>query len=177
MGKYLAISYRVNEKSNPSFYANVVNKFRNDTIGNICLNDSVLLGIGERLWSKASKSKEKENTAKKSVAADMRLLALLFQTFKELKPIEDFREMFNRVNFKTFEMAIAEISTKVNEDGTISIKPGLKHNLYYLIKTTVTIIKGMYLILGAKCMNNFLELLNLRKSDNFGDAQYQLHQN
>ena len=85
--------------------------------------------------------------------------------------------MFNRVNFKTFEMAIAEISTKVNEDGTISIKPGLKHNLYYLIKTTVTIIKGMYLILGAKCMNNFLELLNLRKSDNFGDAQYQLQQN
>ena len=47
------------ENKNYSFHQEILSKFRNDDIGNLCRNDELLIQIGKVLWNKHKYKKEK----------------------------------------------------------------------------------------------------------------------
>lgn len=164
------------------YQRNVLCKFLNDDIGNMCRRDPVICQVGERLYNKYKRRKDKEVEVKKSVMALMRRMGGLFIHFKNIRPEcgqteeIDAGYMFKRENFKTLEMSI-ETFTAPNGN----VKPGLKSGLFYSIKTTAQILKAVRLMdgndEGAAEIDKFVAVFDMMKDFIFGDAIYQVNYN
>ena len=85
---------------------------------------------------------DKAVEVRKSVKTDMRRLASLYIVFKRRPSAEvvfgtTAHDMFNRANFSELSEAIEDYTT----DSEKKLKPGLKQNLYYLLKRSAKVIK------------------------------------
>lgn len=168
------------------FVADILSKFRNDDIGEMCKNDPVLLQIGRRLWSKQKRKVDKKTEVRKSVMRDMRRLATLYkimqQTQSKLGKLAskegNVSDLMKRANFRHLEEAIEEYTSQDVETGT-DVKAGLKSAIYYLLKSACKILKGTYLMDDdddkAADIDKFVAVLELTQNAVFGDAAYKLH--
>ena len=56
------------------FEQEILAKFQNDDVGNLCRTDPVIRLVGKRLWQKNEKKTDKRNEVRKSVMLDMQRL-------------------------------------------------------------------------------------------------------
>ena len=83
-------------------------------------------------------------------------------------------DVFLCVNYKVFEKSIKTLTEKKDD-----LKSGLKYGIYFLIKKSLSILIGMYLIRGKKAgkkivkyLRTFADILEYHKNDMFYDAKY-----
>lgn len=163
-----------NETVSAEFRADILSKFRDDEIGQLCIADPVVLLVGSRMYEKMSKKPEKAGEVKKSVRTDMRRLSSLYIHFKEIKeerigksesntdagsrpsvtiPTEEMKnrtvdqnasEMLQRRNFTILEEAIERYTTRDVSEG--GIKAGLKMSIFYLLRCMAKIVKATFLV-------------------------------
>ncbi|XP_072042710.1 LOW QUALITY PROTEIN: uncharacterized protein [Amphiura filiformis] len=176
------------------FMKEILSKFRegeNKDVYNTCTTDIVLLQVGKKLWNKQKRKVDKKNEVRKSIMSDMRRLASLYSNMKKAEetmgqlPVKDgnISDMFKRNNFRHFEEAV-DMYTKVDiSEGIeeVGVKAGLKVALYYLLKRTSKILRGMYLIddedKKSNDIANWVVILEINKDMIFGDAEYNLSKN
>lgn len=65
------------------FSREILSRFTNDEIGELCKSEPKLIVIGKRLYQKGRRKVDKQMEHRKSVMCDMRLLSRLFIEFKE----------------------------------------------------------------------------------------------
>nr|XP_047134212.1 uncharacterized protein LOC124812135 [Hydra vulgaris] len=163
----------------PGFVRNVLGKIRNDEIGKLCCTDENIVYIGSKLYWKLHKKEDKAAEVFRSVRGDMRRLANCYNIFKQLDGIHalysNSLDMFNRSNFEQLSEAI-ELYTK-RED--LSLKAGLKQNLYYLIKKSATLVQYSFYSRKkddeAAEISKFIQSFKGWQDYLFGDATYHLN--
>lgn len=123
--------------------SNILDRFRNDDVGNLCRADKAIVLMGTKLWSKSSKKE------RKVIMSDLRVLGnLILKTRQRTKnPTFSGEDVIKRSNFNEISQTIIEMST--NTDGTL--KAGLKLSLGYILKKMIKVLKGEYV------MNNEME--------------------
>jgi len=97
---------------------------------------------------------------------EMRLLARVFLTFtqQEGAPVgKDSSTMFKREHFNFLERAVEEVTTKENSPDGIDLKYGTKYKLYYILRNSANILKGLHRRKmedqAASELDHFLEIL------------------
>ncbi|PIK49503.1 hypothetical protein BSL78_13608 [Apostichopus japonicus] len=177
------------DSKDESFILDILAKLRDDEVGLMCRNDSVITTVGKRLWQQNKLKADKKTEVRKSVMTSMRRLSSLYLLFlkqrEELGPIQQIdknaADMFLRSNFNHLESAIAVYSTKGDRDSTDDLKHGLKAALYYLIKKAGKILKGTYLIndqdARADAVDKFMHVFEMNHNFIFGDASYAMQKN
>jgi len=163
------------------FRNQILSVFRDDEVARICRKDIAILKIGTVLFNKAKRKAGKLSQVKKSVRTDMRRLAHLFVVFRDNPRIKmengNVLDMFDRTNFDALTDCINKYST--GED--LQLKPGLKQNLFYLLKRSAKILKGFFLSQKkdeeADEIDKFISLLEMMEDNIFGDAVCQLNKN
>ena len=125
-----------------------------------------------------TKKGDKAAEVLRSVRGDMRRLANCYNIFKQLDGIHSLYnslDMFNRSNFEQLSEAI-ELYTK-RED--LSLKAGLKQNLYYLIKKSATLVQYSFYSRKkddeAAEISKFIQSFKGWQDYLFGDATYHLN--
>lgn len=162
-------------------FVDLLSRFQDSQIGKLCRQDELILTVGRSQFQKDKRKADKKVEVRKSVMANMRTLASLYMEFKacagKQNVIVSTKSMLERKNFLFLEEAIQNVTTK--EDGTM--KPGLKVKIGNLLKTTLKIMKGSYLIQQdddrAEDIDKFESVLKLRWTRNFGNAEYAVLQN
>ena len=158
------------------FKADILAKFSQDTVGDICRSDAAIIMYGSRMYDKMLAKKDKATEVKKSVMSDMRRLSTLYQAFKKVQQTSSSEDMLVRRNFHSLTTAIEETTTSDSE-----VKAGLKTALYYLLQKFAKVLKGSYLIKDedsrAEEIDKFLQVLALNHNLIFGDAAYILNKN
>ena len=162
----------------PGFLKNVLGKIRNDEIGKLCCTDVNIVYIGSKLYWKLHKKEDKAAEVFRSIRGDMRQLANCYNIFKQLDGIHSLNsnslDKFNWSNFDQLSEAI-ELYTK-RED--LSLKAGLKQNLYYLIKKSATLVYSFYSRKKedeAAEISKFIQSFKRWQDYLFGDATYHLN--
>lgn len=158
----------------------ILSKFRGDKIGGICTSDECLIKIGG-IFHQGEKTKvEKAFEKRKAIRNDLRRLANLYVIFKEQKGVtmenNNVSDMFDRSNFPQLANSVFEYTS----DGD-KIKPGLKANLFYLIKKAASTLKVIYITERkdglADEVDKFLNVFKMMENNVFGDAVYALNKN
>nr|XP_047141162.1 uncharacterized protein LOC105846917 [Hydra vulgaris] len=168
-------------EDDPLYLSHVMDKFRSDKIGNICLNDEAILYIGQCFFSSLKAKPNKLAEVSSQVRKDMRCLAHLYLIFKNNNGTiiihNNITDMFERQNFLILKKTIKEYTT----DEENKIKPGLKKTLFYLIRKSSENIKCFFYYKGmdekAKDIEIFISLFVDSKKTIFGDADYNLKYN
>lgn len=96
------------------FRRDILCKFRETEIGDICRTDPVILSVRKQLWVEGMNKKDKVTEVKKSVMSDMRRLASLYVVYKDQQEAahaihaenQTASAMFKRENFT----ALSELS-------------------------------------------------------------------
>ena len=71
----LPLSFFGQQEVDKEFEQEILAKFQNDDVGNLCRTDPVIRLVGKRLWQKNEKKPDKRNEVRTSVMLDMRRLA------------------------------------------------------------------------------------------------------
>ena len=125
------------------FKANILGKFRNNDIGRLVRRDEVILKIGSVFYSKVKRKLDKASQVRRTVRLEMRRLGNLYNLFLKQDGIiqhhKNSLDMFASGNFDFVREAIEVYST--SETG--GIKPGLKQNLYYLLKRSSKALRAI----------------------------------
>ena len=115
----------------PAFAEHILHKLRNDTIGDLCCREKVLIRLGVIFYGRIKRKKDKKLQVRRSVRSDMRILAYLYSRFSKQKSVKivhgDILDMFQRKNFQQLRLTIEEYTS--NQDDTV--KAGLKQSVYY----------------------------------------------
>ena len=165
------------------YTANILLKLRKDNIGELCLNDEVLLELGRRFYIEQSAKINKELEGHQIVRRDIRRLARLYTCMREAEQIigplktdtQNCSVLFYRENYAHLEEAVTEMC--IIDDS--SDKDGLKVAMYYLIQKSATILKGVYSqgqkddLVAEIDLFNGVHLLN--KTSVFNSSQYRLY--
>jgi len=172
-----------------AFKSEVLSRFLNDEVGQLCRRDPIISMIGFRLYTKLKAKKDKKSEVRKSVMGDMRRLGSLFVKYKEVSQRNSTRpgshnqvqntsfvDIFARQNFPLLEQAVMEYTSKSNDSG---MKSGLKINSYFLVLKAAKILKAYYLTVPddhkAVEIDYFMEVLKLNYNMVFGDALYEIN--
>lgn len=158
------------------YKADILAKFSQDPVGDICRSDAAIIMYGSRMYDKMNAKKDKAAELKKSVMSDMRRLSTLYQSFKHVQQTSSSEDMLVPRNFDSLRTAIEETTTLDGE-----VKAGLKTALYYLLQKFAKVLKGSYLMNDeddrAKEIEKFIQVLALNRNLVFGDAAYILNKN
>ncbi|XP_057298490.1 uncharacterized protein LOC130629354 isoform X2 [Hydractinia symbiolongicarpus] len=160
------------------FRKHIVNKIRDDPVGDLCRSDRVILDYGKHSYDRIKRRHEKQEEVRKSVRSELRRIAHLYMIFK-MQNVKTFfknsSDMLKRENFLSLKAAIEHYTTR--DDDTL--KASLKSSIYYLLKNFAKCRKGILLIhnqdADAKAIDDFLTVLELAKDHIFGEAQQAIH--
>ena len=147
----------------------ILDRFRDDDVGNVCRKDKVVLLLGKKLWAKSVKKQ------KRVIMNEMRLFGNLIVNMKEAAGKENLtgEDVLNRQNFEFLIQAI-EKATKTEAEKE---KAGLKLSIGYVLKKAVKIMKGCYvqhnMLSQAEEVQRFSEVLTLNWDFVFYAAQLQ----
>jgi hypothetical protein len=159
----------------------ILARFSSDEAGETCRTDAAIVMYGSRQFEKIFGKKDKAVEIKKSVMTDMRRLATLFLTFKNLcgkngRVVETSSDMLCRQTFDYLMSAIKEETMKDDQ-----LLAGKKTAYYYLIKKFAKVVKASCLMKDeddkANEIDKFTEVLALNQQLVFGDATYTLNKN
>ena len=157
-----------NEKPT-EFEENILQRFRDNPVGNLCRSDRVVKEVGKRQWAKSIKKD------RKVVMTDMRRLSSLIVDCRNHSSQHEFsgEDIFKRGNFTLIETALENLTCK--EEGQLS---SLKLSLGYILKTAARVMKGVFLNDGedakAAEIDIFLTILELNWGHLFAAAQCKM---
>ncbi|RXG62301.1 hypothetical protein Avbf_10768 [Armadillidium vulgare] len=145
---------------NSSYVSQVLERFKDDDIGNMCRTNKLLIYIGYYLFlSKAeekAEEREKSQTDKKYIMGKMRLLCRLYVQFKsEIQKDVSLQEMFNRSYMPEFKRAVLKTVEKAKTS---------RHILGFLILKTISILESRLSVLKRE--DEGKEMVEFRKSLN-----------
>ena len=132
-------------------------KFRDDRVGNVCRTDKLITFLGKKLKSKSFRRD------KHIIMNDMRRMGNLLAKFQSVCSISTMsdEDLIKRENFRNLEIAIEELTKKVDDQ----VKAGLKLSVGYLLKKSAKVIKASYIIEDqlseADEVGRFLSVLDL----------------
>ena len=139
------------------FRENILNRFRNDEIGNFCRLDPVIVRYGSMLYTKRGK------TSRKEIMSKMRLYAALVFRIRDLENKSDLtgEDVLHVKRFDVVTRAIEEVT--INEGG--NLKYGTRLTYGYMLKTVAKIMKGVYIIENdmtkSQDIDSFVAVLDL----------------
>ena len=170
----------ISTEYNEDYVTDILGKLRDDDVRNLIRKDSTLVLIGSKLFWAVRQKKDKYIEVCRDVRGNLRNLARLysiFVTYDITKKYDNAHDMFNRDNFDQLTKAIEAHTT--NEDN--KLMPGLKANLYYLIKKCAKIVENHLFDKRqdqeSEEVSKFLKSFESWKVYIFGDATYQLNKN
>lgn len=181
MGDATNLDYLAQTNSGPScsFFAQVASKIQTDEVGLVAKTDSIILLIGERMYSAARKKVHENMEIRHRTMSSMRLLARILLEFRSHKGLEDAdgSAIFNRIHFPILETVVTNMA-KTDDEG---FRHGLKQKILYLLKSSATILKATFRSqmkdTQADEMSFFLEVLSLNQDSLFGDATFAVMKN
>ncbi|XP_057297360.1 uncharacterized protein LOC130627280 [Hydractinia symbiolongicarpus] len=161
----------------PEFQEHILSEFRNDRIGNVCRNDATLLKLGDVFYARVKRKKDKRVQVRKTIKSEVRIIGHIYDRALQQKQFNcafnNSLDIFKRDNFSCLRLAIEKYTSA--EDDTI--KPGLKQNIYYILKRSSKILRALMISQNktdvAQEIQNFIDLLDLWKYLIFGDAIYE----
>lgn len=100
--------YSVAPNASEEIRINILDRFRNDDVGNLCRSDKAIVLLGTKLWAKSSKKERKVIM----IMNDLRILGNLI--LKTRQKTIDFtftgEDVVRRCNFETISQTISEMS-------------------------------------------------------------------
>ncbi|GFN94872.1 histone-lysine N-methyltransferase setd8-a [Plakobranchus ocellatus] len=105
---------------------NILNRFRNDRVGDICRTDLLTILLGKKLWAKSVKKE------KNVIMAEMRLMANLIASFRKETDDEN-ASGIDLLSFRKFDV-LEEIIEQLIEKEDGHEKAGLKLRIGFLLK-------------------------------------------
>lgn len=160
-----------------SSFADLLSRFQNNEVGDLCRKDRSIRDFGRHLWFKDNSKVDKSDEVRKSVMSDMRNVAHLYLLFKiECDDTQSALDMLKQSSWEALKESIVTMTSKSDSN----IKYGLKNQLYYLLlRFTDFHIGQMLATEGAEKevqhMRNFVTLLKHHQNSLFGDAKYQIN--
>jgi hypothetical protein len=145
MSNPMPVRISLMERNERADYLDILGRFQDNDVGNICRSDDTIKLVGRHLWQKDCTKVDKHDEVRKSVMADMRNLANLylhFQSSLEGQESRDASDMFKREHWKALQEAIISITSKETGSSGSQIKYGLKNTIYYLLVKAVEILQG-----------------------------------
>ena len=184
----LALLCSVKSNISQDFRDNILGKFLDDDIGQICRSDETIIAVGCRFYDKEKRKADKIDDVRRGVRMDMRRIARMYIAFKDIliangcsaEQIGDSSSMLLRKNFTAVEESIAQCCTVPNVANEMeSLKAGLKQGLYYLLQRMAKIMKARYLVddndAKAEEVTKFKKVLKLNRNIILGDAEYKIN--
>jgi hypothetical protein len=168
-------------------FLNILRSFHDNVVGQICRSDNTIMLVGRHLWQKDRTKVDKSDEVRKSVMADMRNLACLYDEFRKNVSFSssDSIDMFKRENWLVLRDAIVTLTTRDTTDCSTlesNVKYGLKNAFYYILLKSADIIQGNALTTpGSKGIStveeikHFVLLLKHNQNAVFGDAKYLIN--
>ena len=153
------------------FFAQVISRMHDDDIGKLAKKEPNIIAIGRNMFSAWKRKENKLMELRHSTSYAMRMLARLLLCFREKQAGAALSDLFDRKNFSDLEYSIEKVSS--SETG---LKYATKAKIHPLLMNAANTLKAIYRMemddeMASK-MGFFLEVLNLRKNDIFGDAAY-----
>ena len=154
------------------FNKEIIHKFRNDKVGNICQTDMIIKKLGTKLWAKSARKD------RRVIMNNMRTLGNLVLECRKVTENELFaaKDIAKTDNFDHLTMAIKNLTT--DEHGTL--KAGLTLAIGFLLKKLIKVLKGVYiqdkLEQQSTEVDNFAALLDLNWEFIFYRAQLACEQ-
>lgn len=161
--------------SDGEFERDILSRFHDDDIGQLCRSSPELIFIGRSLFQEQKGKVGKAMEVKKSVMSDLRILARLYLAFKEYVPYsQSLEDMFIVKNFDFLENAIEAVSRDENK-----LKYGLKNTLKYLIHMALEKMIGFHAKkeddTKVSSHKRFLDVFKLHEGRIFADATYAIN--
>ena len=167
------------EQAKDKLSAEVLHRFRQNNVGDLCRNDALIKLLGKQSYQKACSRGPKKTDGRKCTMRDMRTLAQLFINLQNATINANLEyiptsaaSIFELKYFEHLEVAISEMCTKQNGDS----KNALKLHIGYLLKTTSGILQANYLLNRQKEkleeVKEFDILLKYKWRELFGGAEY-----
>ena len=133
-------------KRDDKFCTEIVKKFRNDEIGEICKTDSTILSLGWHHFH-AHHGGPKVIEARKSTMGYMRRLATLYMEFKKCSEKDSLElassDMFIRNYFEYMKEAINVLTYQGDNQ-----KHGIRLLYGFTLRTALKAVEGMFLVAG-----------------------------
>lgn len=161
----------------PKFVQEILNNFRDGEVGNFIRNDEMIQMIGFKHYCSRKVEISKSKEVKREIMMEMRELARLFLTFKELKDEPCcFQDMYDRKNLDLLVESYNKLCAY--EDGE---KYGLKVNLNSIFKKSIKTLKRHYSATCAdenrKELKKFSEAYSDRTPEFLAKARYVTDKN
>ena len=132
-------------KLSPKFLTEIVAKFRQDPVGNLCRVDKTILFVGSNLYKKLSIKVSKKSGVNKRVRHDMRTLSSLYLAFKSNELYQSTHgssiDMFLPANFDIFTEAVEKVTNSEEEE---TMKSSLVRDIFYLVQKSVKKLRAYY---------------------------------
>ncbi|XP_065932664.1 uncharacterized protein [Magallana gigas] len=159
------------------FVLNILNKFRDGSIGNFIRESKIVQTIGYKHYLARRSESSKTTEVRREVMMEMRELSRLFFCFKSIADEElPFEEMYERNHLSTLKEAFSTLCT--GEEGE---KYGLKMNLNSIFQRSIKILLGYYsetqLDSKVKELERFRKAYNFNLPDIVGKARYHTEKN
>ncbi|XP_065926621.1 uncharacterized protein [Magallana gigas] len=159
------------------FVLNILNKFRDGSIGNFIRESKIVQTIGYKHYLARRSESSKTTEVRREVMMEMRELSRLFFCFKSIAEEElSFEEMYERNHLSTLKEAFSTLCT--GEEGE---KYGLKMNLNSIFQRSIKILLGYYsetqLDSKVKELERFRKAYNFNLPDIVGKARYHTEKN
>ena len=148
-------------------FHDILARFRDDEIGNICREEPTVLLLGKHQWLKAKQKVEKKFNVRRSIMASMRYLSHLFLKFKQQQDTYGHSadvsvcDMFCCSNFEQLASALQDVTGPNATDNHV-----INMNYYYVIQKTCQMLKGIYLMKSEDDkmseIDKFVNVLELR---------------
>ena len=130
-------------------------------------------------YGRVKRKADKKVQVRKTVRIEMRRIANLYMHLLNQSNIthryKNALDMFSQQNFRSLREAIDVYCTNVSG----KMKPGLKQNLYYLLKRCAKALKALMMCDNKEeesdMVERFIQILELWEDFIFGDAQYELN--
>lgn len=150
------------------FVSMVLQRFRNDSTGNLCRKDLAVLLLGKRLWSKSVKKERHVIMSEMRTFANLILMFRKHATNKSAGGVD----ILHYSQFDSLEKAIQEITEREDQ-----CKSGLKVRLGFILKRAAKVMRGYYITKGEfqkeEEITRFLNALQLQWDFIFYTAQVE----
>ena len=174
-------------------FKGLLNTLHVDDVSNYIKQDEIILMIGSRAFNSLRRKRDKIVGSKKTVRAQMRLMARVYLSFRDtyskqntlkLKDSENnVSDMFRREVIQILGESISnmtELPIEGSDDFSVSSqKSGLKISILNLLKLSSKYLIGFYLMKNmddkSKRVTDFVQVLKLFENEIFGDAYYDLN--
>lgn len=168
-------------KTSKDFEMDILSKFHQDEVGELCRSDEVICIVGYRHYMFRKHDTSKRGELRKAIMAEMRELGRLYLEFKnhvDGRHVTTF-DMFKREHLTALLDAIDALT--IRDDEEKSEKHGLKLNLNAVLMKSISTLGGFFCEhkrdADEEELNRFKRAYQYRQPERFSGARFQCAKN